>query len=613
MVEQGRDFRKIFRFLVAAARPLQRYLLAAFLANLASALFEGSSIGLLALALQVIGDPTGSSYGPPARLLSALHLQARPESIFLWMVLLAVAAQVLRSGLQFLGEAATAGAQSRVQMATYHKIFAHILRMPFSQVSRHRLGNLTDYLNQANNLHDLFGRINELARSLLLVLIYGILLLWLSWPLTLATVVAYSLVSYLIKRIIQTIGRYSEACIQTSVRLNERTTEFLQGLRLIHTFGRGEETIGAVEKLTREATADRRRATVWGCTVEPITDILAVTSTAAFLLVGYLALMPRGMMTLPLLLAFLLALYRVTSRIRTVHSSLVALAVLVPNVERILEILSEELARLENGQRPFGGLHRAIEFNRVTLRYPPEEAPAVADLSFAIPTGSFTALVGVSGAGKSTVADLLLRLFEPTSGSIRVDGLDLRQIDPISWKERLGVVSQDPFLFHASIRENIAFGKPTATQEEIAAAARAAYAHEFVQQLAKGYDTVIGDRGYRLSGGQRQRIALARALISQPEILILDEATSALDSESERFIQKALEEQRGRCTMLVIAHRISTVARADQILVLSDGRISEEGTHTSLLAADGIYAHLWRLQSQQRVEMPEVFLEVKSS
>jgi ATP-binding cassette subfamily B protein/subfamily B ATP-binding cassette protein MsbA len=251
----------------------------------------------------------------------------------------------------------------------------------------------------------------------------------------------------------------------------------------------------------------------------------------------------------------------------------------------------------------FPGLRQAIELRGVTLRYHPEEAPAVAEVSCTVPQGKFTALVGISGAGKSTVADLLLRLFEPTAGAVLVDGVTLKSFSPTSWRARVGVVSQETFLFHASVRENIAFGKPDATLEEVVAAAKQAYADEFIRRLADGYETVIGDRGYRLSGGQRQRIALARALIRQPELLVLDEATSALDTESERFIQQAMEGQRGKRTLLVIAHRLSTITGADQILVLDAGRVVEQGTHETLLAHEGIYARLWRLQSESHREL----------
>jgi ABC-type multidrug transport system fused ATPase/permease subunit len=194
-----------------------------------------------------------------------------------------------------------------------------------------------------------------------------------------------------------------------------------------------------------------------------------------------------------------------------------------------------------------------------------------------------------------------------------VDGVDLRMLDVALWREQLGVVNQDPFLFHASIRENIAYGKPTATMEEIVAAAGAAHAEEFIAQCAEGYETIVGERGARLSGGQRQRIALARALVRQPRMLILDEATSALDSESELQIQRALDEQRGARTVLAIAHRLSTVAHADQILVLAEGKLMEQGTHHELLAREGIYARLWRLQSGQQDQQVPATLGARSA
>jgi ATP-binding cassette subfamily B protein/subfamily B ATP-binding cassette protein MsbA len=248
-------------------------------------------------------------------------------------------------------------------------------------------------------------------------------------------------------------------------------------------------------------------------------------------------------------------------------------------------------------------LQGAIEFRHVTFRYKPDEPPALVDFSVRIPYGRFVAIVGGSGAGKSTMVDLLLGLFEPTKGAILVDGTELRTCDLVAWRGRLGVVDQDPFLFHATIRENIAYGKPDATTEEIMAAVRAAHAEGFIARLSDGYETVIGERGCRLSGGQRQRIAPARALVRKPDVLILDEATSALDSESERQIRSALEEQRGQRTILTIAHRLSTISRADQIGVLMEGKLVAQGTHQQLLMRNGPYAHSWRLQSEGHEQM----------
>lgn len=600
------------------AYPWWPYVLGAFVANSASALFEGGTIAILTIALHVLGNPPevhlGTSLGVLTDWLDGLRLSYGREPVFLGLVFCAIAAQILRSGFQFAGQAAAAHVQACVQADAHNRIFTHIMRLPFSRLSSYRLGDLTDYLGQTGRVHEVFGRLNELARNALFVAIYGLLLFWLSWPMTIATVAAYWFVSRLLHRVITQVDRHARQFTASAVVLNQRVTEFLQATRVIHTFARREETVHAADVLTRQAISSRRQATIWSNAVEPITDVLTVVGAGAFLLGGYLMLDPRGGTTLPHLFAFLLALYRVTPRLRGVYSSLAALASVAPSVARMMEIIrvGTDFQEHDHGES-LPGLKQEIEFHNVTFRYLPDEAPAVVDLSFKILRGSFTALVGVSGTGKSTVADLLLRLFEPTSGQILVDGMELKTFSCTSWRKRLGVVDQQPFLFHASIRENIAFGKPDAKTEEIVAAAKAAYADVFITRLAEGYDTVVGDRGYRLSGGQCQRIALARALVRNPEILILDEATSALDSESERLIQRALDAQRSSRTIIAIAHRLSTVARADQILVLDEGRLVEQGTHSELLERNGIYARFWRLQSEnQRPVFPSV-VERRSS
>jgi ATP-binding cassette subfamily B protein/subfamily B ATP-binding cassette protein MsbA len=219
------------------------------------------------------------------------------------------------------------------------------------------------------------------------------------------------------------------------------------------------------------------------------------------------------------------------------------------------------------------------------------------DISFSLTKGQLVALVGPSGAGKSSIADLLTALYSPTSGQILIDGKPLNRFDLASWQQRLGVVSQDTFLFNATIAENIAFGTPGASQADIEASCQAAQATDFIENLPDSYETLVGERGYRLSGGQRQRLSLARAILRDPELLILDEATSALDSQSERLVQEAIERFERNHTVLVIAHRLSTIVNADQILVLDSGLIVQRGTHKHLLAQEGLYQKLWMQQS----------------
>ena len=245
--------------------------------------------------------------------------------------------------------------------------------------------------------------------------------------------------------------------------------------------------------------------------------------------------------------------------------------------------------------KPISTFERSIVYDGVTFAYQDDD-PVLRDVSFTVPRGSMLALVGPSGAGKSTVLDLLSRFFDVTRGSVSVDGVDVRELRVCDLRSLMGIVSQETVLFHDSIRANIAYGRPEATPDQVEAAARAANAHDFIGRMSHGYDTIVGERGGELSGGQRQRIAIARAVLRDPPILIFDEATSSLDTESERLIQDAIERLLEGRTVFVVAHRLSTVQRADQILVLDGGRVVEQGDHQTLLAHSGWYKRLHDLQ-----------------
>jgi len=302
-------------------------------------------------------------------------------------------------------------------------------------------------------------------------------------------------------------------------------------------------------------------------------------------------------MTGATLLAFLTLVLRLLQPLKQLSQMRTTAQSSLASAERLFEILDSpaEFQR-DSGTRDKATFERELRFENVTFAYE-EDAPVLSGIDLVARKGEVVALVGPSGSGKSTLVDLIPRFYEPGEGRILLDGVDTREIKLPALRSLTGIVSQETVLFHDSVRNNIAYGAPGRyTQEQIEAAARAANAHEFIVELPDGYDTMLGERGTRLSGGQRQRLAIARALLSDPPILILDEATSALDTESERLVQEAVDRLLQGRTVFVIAHRLSTVTHADQILVLDRGEIVERGTHAELLAKRGAYSRLYTLQ-----------------
>ena len=413
-----------------------------------------------------------------------------------------------------------------------------------------------------------------------------------SWRLTLSVAVAMLLISSVVRVLTKAARDLGEKATQANSELSHRMVEGIDGMRVIRAFGREVHEQSRFDQASDWLRRVILRMGLLDGVVHPVHEVLA----AALLVIILFTAAPKAG-DVSVLLVFAFVLYRVQPRIKDFDASRVRLAALSPSVEEVLSFLStDDKQYVKSGTVSRMALDQDIVFERVSFQYDPRDEPALTDASFRMLAGRTTAFVGPSGGGKSTVMKLLLRFHDPTDGRIMVDAHSLPEFDLDFWRSQIALVSQDVYLFNASVRENIAYGRLDAQLDEIVEAARKADAHDFIERLPNKYDTALGHHGVRLSGGQQQRITLARAIIRNPRILILDEATNALDSISEQWVQETLDKLRENRTVVMIAHRLSTIERADQIIVLEKGRVRECGTLPELVKAGGLFARLYHLQ-----------------
>ena len=401
---------------------------------------------------------------------------------------------------------------------------------------------------------------------------------------------------------IRIFGRRARLAVQQEQtgmgQMNVTMQESFAGIRVIKSFGREEHQEKVFRQATRQQFSNAMRMVKAMEASGPLVELMASIGVAMAFLYVYLTNLPAGQFLG--LLAGIFILYEPVKTLSKIH---IIMQRSIGATTKIFALLdSSPTVQDKPDAIDLPSSEGRIEFDRVTFRYPTAVGDALEDVNLRIESGKTYALVGPSGSGKSTILSLLLRLYDPTVGLIQIDGRDLRTLTQKSLRQQLGLVTQETFLFHDTIFNNIQFGRLEATPEEVYLAARTAFAHDFIMAQPAGYDTVIGDKGCLLSGGQQQRLAIARALLKNAPILLLDEATSALDSESEKQVQNALERLTEGRTVIAIAHRLSTILSADEIVVMDQGRILETGTHGELLERSGYYRRLYDLQFNRSAE-----------
>ena len=374
--------------------------------------------------------------------------------------------------------------------------------------------------------------------------------------------------------------------------------ETLSGIRMVKAYGREEAEETRFQQSNRAFLNTTMKAIQVSSLGSSHMEVIGVVGVAAIIWYGGF-LVINGSMTPGEFFSFLTAMFMAYTPIRRLSGSNNSIQQALAAAERVFSVLDLKTEQdAERGRLELPRIGQSVTFDEVTFHYDSQAVPALDDINLTIRAGEMVALVGSSGSGKTTMVNLIPRFYEPTAGRILIDGVDIQSYSLRSLRSQMGMVSQDVVLFDDSIRNNIAFGREDATDEDIIQAARLAYAHDFVERLPQGYETVVGEKGVKLSGGERQRLAIARAILRDPPLLILDEATSALDTESERVVQLALANLMENRTTIVIAHRLSTIQRADRIMVLARGSIVEVGTHDELLRRGGQYQRLHAMQFQ---------------
>jgi subfamily B ATP-binding cassette protein MsbA len=461
------------------------------------------------------------------------------------------------------------------------------------------------YLHTVMRQH--VGRFGHYARSIaetipsaLTFLVLLLMLILVSLPMTLLAAGLVILSSLGIQRLHHFAVDAGKNISTTNVALDATILDTIHGYRTIKIFVRMQNMIQKFQQDIDHWGKNFVEVAKLQAASRPILEMTSVMGLAILLVIGSYTFLYQDTegIRLELLLTFLLIFFRLLPPLVNLNKIRVSIATIIPICQEVEQFIHNfQMEQVSDGGEIFLGLKESMEIKDLSFHYENNPQWVLKKVTLSIPKGSRVGIVGSSGAGKSTIADLLLRFYDPQDGEIVVDGMDIKQLDLASWLNCIGVVSQDTFLFNDTVRNNIAFSWPQANQQQIEQAAMRAHIHDFITTLPQGYDTKIGDRGVMLSGGQRQRISIARAILKNPQILIFDEATSALDTKSEQVVQEALDEVAKGRTVISIAHRLSTVANSDIIFVLEQGQIMEKGTHEELLSRKGLYHKLVQMQS----------------
>ncbi len=599
---------RVYFRLLGFLKPYRVRLAAALACMVLYAATSAVSLGLIAPFMKVLFESTGGTAAPAQRLagwpaplrelVERWFLEAAPLIALERVCVFILVVLFMKNAADYMQAFLMVSVEQAAIRDLRSKVYAHLQSLPLAYFHGSRAGTLLSRItNDVEYLRaSLAAGIGNLVKDSLTL---AGCLTWVflaSWRLALLACIVLPPVALALVAIGRKMRRRSNTAQERMADLTNILQETISGARVVKAFGRERaesERFAAMNDRYFRAFVHLRRVSA---AARPVSEYAVVVVAVAMMWFGGREIFVSHTLEPQQFVLFVTALLSTISPIKSLSEVHTNVQQGIAAAERIFAVLDTPPAIVDRpNARALPRLEREIRYESVSFAYQPE-IPVLHGVSFTIARGEVVALVGSSGAGKSTAMDLLGRFHDPTAGRVTVDGIDLRDVTLDSLRSQLGIVTQETILFHDTIGHNIAYGRPDASMADIEAAADAAHALDFIRKLPQGFDTVVGDRGVRLSGGERQRLAIARALLKNPPILLLDEATSSLDMESERLVQAALERLMRDRTVLVIAHRLSTVQHADRIIVFEGGRIAASGTHAELLEDGGLYRRLHDLQ-----------------